>query len=472
MTLLIAASYALLSISSTNEYYFTSPGTTNLEGRTYILNGCAVPRYEDIAFLREAYLERAASIAYRWGVADVPESLALGSGRFSTPMTIPAMFAPSFGYWGGYTDYESGFFLKPGIEIQPDAMETDSNYVWENGQDTSSTNTIRAFVKPATACMPTNNLAVSALSGVVCTSNILAAYSILTNGTYNVLDRYGFVYSMQSNNTPYQVVEGRSPENLQYQTYSYVDYNGNVHDASAVISFDMSSWTLRYRAGYTNSIPYAPTYYRIASERDSTRYYTKKLIYQGETPGTSTFSYERLGDDENTLRMDVDTFEGVGNIYAAARSLDYMLTNTVTNVTCIVVCRFRVIRQDFYTNNGGLSNVPAIVVHTNYFVSVNHKRATRTEFKYNDNTRLLSVWDVGVSIQDAVKAIVRGFGYDIWARQCPYPVLDRQPPIDGGQGFYALSAARTRSVLIEPVEVLPYFYFRRLWNARLPEFDP
>ena len=51
---------ATLSLASTNDYVFTTPATTNLLGVGLGTSAAyAVPRLEDMAFLTEAYMERA-----------------------------------------------------------------------------------------------------------------------------------------------------------------------------------------------------------------------------------------------------------------------------------------------------------------------------------------------------------------------------------------------------------------------------
>lgn len=63
MTIIILASFVSLSLASTNEYTFTHPTSTNLIGKGIGKDGiCRIMRYEDIAFLTEAYAERNAAL--------------------------------------------------------------------------------------------------------------------------------------------------------------------------------------------------------------------------------------------------------------------------------------------------------------------------------------------------------------------------------------------------------------------------
>ena len=487
MTAAIIAAFTALSLSAPSNYYFTTPATSNLTGRTYALTGGLIPRAEDISFLREAYAERAMAVQrFTNESVRVPASLLFGEGRFrlNAFADVYAMFAPSFGVWSPYYAYDHSFFLKRGISIEPDLIETGPGYAWDNGQDTSGTNTIRAWVNPASAAVPSNGLAQAELSGILSATNtarlfssyntnyvnsLLAAYSILTN-QYNVLS-HGDCWSHGERKVRDVAYESRSIVNEQYTSYTYSAWDG-TRTGSRLVSFDLSSWN-DYGYVQTNAAPFVASPYWIYGSQQKWRYYGMKYIYEGYTSAESQRDYYRVGDDyvsNRYLRDDLSDAANCGNALATCNGLDAPLTNTIEDVKCFLVCRFRIEKRDQIGGDGIKTNPPPTYT-TNYYVTVYQGDATRTARTIVSSGFTNVVWDTGVPLLKLISDAADGLGVRGWAGAARYSTLtlDCDPPTIGyeqGKG-----AAHYRYAFIYLVDVYPYFYYRRRWNARLPEYD-
>lgn len=120
----LASQAVRLSISATNEYAYTTPLTTNLVGIGMGETGdYMVPRYEDIAFLREAYMERMDAATFDVSsYADDPPGVIRDSvlprapgnvlGEYSIAHFWPESFGPEGGH--GLYDYDGPWWVKRG----------------------------------------------------------------------------------------------------------------------------------------------------------------------------------------------------------------------------------------------------------------------------------------------------------------------------------------------------------------------
>lgn len=129
---------ATLSLSSTNDYVFTTPATTNLLGVGLGTSAAyAVPRLEDMAFLAEAYVERAHARGffvsydgetYKEGLP--PAGGLVGKGVYDWEDIYPfdgtniiasvySMFPLTVGGWGYACDGATTLYC-PGIFVSPD----------------------------------------------------------------------------------------------------------------------------------------------------------------------------------------------------------------------------------------------------------------------------------------------------------------------------------------------------------------
>ena len=155
MTSALAILAATLSLTSPTNYFWTTPATTNLQGVgmgttvSYV-----IPRIEDIAFLREAYLERTSAVNEMAGRPPIPtnsvynffmpgEGAALQAGKFLEEGTFQSVeLEPWFLTTNGWTRYfwNHGKFVAPTFAVTPfGPRPADANFV-VNGVSTDSTN--------------------------------------------------------------------------------------------------------------------------------------------------------------------------------------------------------------------------------------------------------------------------------------------------------------------------------------------
>lgn len=478
MTAAIIAAFTALSISSPSGYRFTTPATSNLSGKTYVLTGGRIPRAEDIAFLREAYAERNFALSRAASDATVPGSLLFGGGKFHHDFTnLRGMFAPSFGVWRPYYAYTDGYFLKRGVEIATDLAETGPDYAWTNGQDTSRANTIRAWVTPASAAIPTNGLAMAYLSGILTATNglhsslntnyvnsLMAAYSVLTK-QYNVLS-VGECWSHGERRVYDNTEASRSVNDYSYEDYTY-EYYGKERTGSRLVSYGLSPWDSR-RTVFTNDAPFAASFYGLTGEQQKRRVYGWQFVKDDEK------EYYQVGEDYVSGMYSSDGIygaEGSGNALATCRGLDATLTNTIEDVKCFLVCRFWIEKYEDLSWSW-INGQKHLTGPTNYYVTVCAGSAKRTARVVVSSGGTNTVWDTGVPLLRNLSAIADGLGVREWASAAQYkPVtIDCDPPTTGyDQERYA---TYRRRALICIADVYPYFYYRRKWNARLPAYDP
>jgi len=468
MTLILAIVSSLLSISQTNEYHFIRL-STNLTGKTYMLSGGIVPRYEDIAFLKEAYLERNAEIFARtnsslYVVSDVPNSQLMGDGDLFGGFAPKAFFAPSFGMWGGYSRYNTGFFLKPGVNITTDFSETSSDFKWTNGHDTSYTNSIEAFVDSSSVCIDTNLIHSVHLKGIVEAKNIVSAYANITN-RFNVLS-FGECYSHQNNRTTTHYSHNADLYDFVSTPYTYNDWKGRTYSSQYISGFSVR-WEDSTSVS-TNVSPSTPSSYLVRSDKTTGRYVVSKMTYKGQTSSLDTYDIFMVGDPYRSVDS-YDNMNGSGNMLAKFENNHCGNdTNGLADVKCFVVIRFKCIRNDFYYNyQGAMASTPDPISYTNYFVAVETGNASPTE-TFSDGKR---VWDSGVCIIGAIRDIVSGYGYFDWVGSANYPTLDGPMP----ETYLAAGeqdATHCRYLWIYIDSVYPYFYYRKKWNARVKSIDP
>ena len=420
MTLIASILAATLSLASTNDYKFAVPQSTNLIGKTYIPEGGVIPRYEDIAFLREAYAERNEAIGAYWSPVTVPDSFALAAGSFGGLFLPEEWFAPSFGHWDGFSRYQTGFFLRPGISVRPLFQETGPDYLWDGELDTAWTNTIRAFVDPRTAAWSTNGLLAATLEGAPRTNVMQLAYAMLTNDVW---------------------ILSRNP--IEPGNWSLAERHVDVSTSSYKSSPDGEWHTSTYTS--TNTAPYNPVWWRNTRSRDVTRHYTDDTYTDYESYSGSYLS------------MDFS-----GNLSAMNRVLDARLTNAIETVRCIVVARFRAnlmeefndytVGQDWSTNR--------------YFVIVQDGVAVRHPTHPFEGGS--SVWDTGCDILPNLREVYFGTGLNNWCNSVSAPEFSGDAP---KTGLIDIFATHKRVVDIYPDGIYAYFYVHKNWNAKLEDND-
>ena len=162
---------ATLSLSSTNDYVFTTPATTNLLGVGLGTSAAyAVPRLEDMAFLTEAYVERAHARGFFVSKAffgDYLEGLPPAGGLggkgvydwediypydvTNAHLIVYSMFPLTVGGWGYACDavttlYCPGIFVSPSFTIDATTGLIETGPDWcVDGISTADTNGL-AFV--------------------------------------------------------------------------------------------------------------------------------------------------------------------------------------------------------------------------------------------------------------------------------------------------------------------------------------
>ena len=464
----LAATAAVnLSLSSTNDYFFTTPISTNLTGKTFVLDGqgaaCLVPRAEDISFLREAFEERYHAFVY-WPPVIVPSNTFYSAGIFADDLSIMNFFRPSFGIWGeGVVDigYAKGFYLKPGVDISTDFRETGPDYLWY-GVSTDYTNTVQAFVADSYV-FPTNGTdSILPLTNAVLRrrtiflSNITSAYEFLRKDVRllycdHQLDK---AYSLAQTTWTERDNKDRQIESFTPAggiRYSYPMSGGGTGYGTYYSGFTLGDWTHEsYRS--TNSFPSRITSYLILRERGLSRQYEGKI-----TAWRSARDYDldvfKIGNDYESYDHFANYFSGEGNLVLdLSNSTDIQPTNALKEVSAIIVARFRVIRRDSYSGTG-LATIPPAVSYTNHFVFVDQTACRR---------RTDGKWDTDLDFIARINEILNGYDFIGWCRAVPLPPITRTPDFGTGVTSY-----HQRRLQIDFDDVFVYPYIRREWNARV-----
>lgn len=460
----ILISSTLLSLASTNDYIFTTPISTNLTGKTFVLDGqgasCLVPRAEDISFLREAFEERIEAIRDTTrGLADmtVPSNIFFAAGRFNDYYTERVFFSPSFGYWDGFLyAFQNGYFVKPGVNIGTDFRETGPDYLWD-GKSTT-TNALKCFVNDL-AVFPTNGtgsiltLTNATLAGATWLRQIKAAYEFLGKDV-RVLGWDGSVHALapsvwtdrsESNRTIVRTPEGGI-------RYTYPRYDGRQGSATYYTGFELSDWTTT-SGKTTNAFPCTETSFVFVRDRTVNREHEEKITYWGETSADTERDVFKIGEDYEYNKVSTVPFESSGNMILDIPMADYRLTNAVKEVSAIVLARFRVLRRESFSGRG-YSPVPPTTSTTNYFVFV-----TQTDCERRDDGKFDTELDFGARIRE----ILNGYQIIEWCQACPLPTINAPTPSSG----QTISATRARRVYLTFDDIRVFPYIRREWNARV-----
>ena len=461
MTIVASILATTLSLASTNEYKFLIPQSTNLIGRTFIPEGGVIPRYEDIAFLREAYAERNEAIGAYWSPVTVPDSSAFAAGSFGGLFLPEEWFAPSFGHWDGYTRYQSGFFLRPGISVRPLFQETGPDYLWDGEFDTSLTNTIRAFVDPRTAAFPTNGLLAATLEGAPRTNVMQLAYAILTNDVWILsIDNLALGYGNWSL-AERQIQTSRSRErridHYIESDYTYKNERGETVHGTYNTGYVLGDWT-DVPIAWTNTAPMNPVWFRNYDYRRVTRPFGFRRTDAGSQHRYKVNAMPDYEDDHHSYR----TVNFSGSLSAMSRLLDARLTNTIDAVKSIVVMRFRANLRDFYE---GYSSVTNSFETNRYFVVAWDGNAVRHPTHPAEGGS--SVWDTGVEILGLLQDIWDGMGWWNWCSSVSAPTISYENPEETDNIWLTVTAHHSRYCDIILDGIYAYFYIHRNWNAKL-----
>ena len=487
MLLLPTLLAASLSLASTNDYRFLIPRGTNLTGVTYITEGGVIPRYEDIAFLREAFTERNEAIGASFIDVDVPDSFAFSTGEIERRMSMREWFSPSFGLWGGFTRYQYGYFVRPGIFIEPDFQETCSNFLWHvgndtsatNGIDTSVTNGIRAFVDPVKVTIPTNSLAFTVmdfnsdpptnvmafaeLSGAPSTNVIHHFYNLLTNDVWilsNGFEPLGYgTWTIATSRTSKNEVTTRHQTQYINSDYSYTDSKGRLIYSKYTTGYVLSPW---------ETTTYTLTNREPISTSSIKRYYATRSVYRdfgyryNDYGSEKRYTINALPDWESYRQSYNNILGFSGTVKASCPILETKLTNTIDRVRCIVVAQVRLKKEDMYygysSNTNNLST-------NRYFVVVQDGESSRYDVHPTENGH--QVWDTGVDIMTSIDEIFIGLDYQSWIEQVSAPIISYENPDQSDNIPQSISAEHTRQIDIYLDGLFVYFYLHRNWNAKL-----
>ena len=457
MKIIAAILATTLSLASTNEYRFLIPQSTNLIGKTFIPEGGVIPRYEDIAFLREAYAERNEAIGAVWSSVTVPDSPAFAAGSFGGLFLPEEWFAPSFGHWGGFTVFQDGFFLRPGISVRPLFQETGPDFLWEGEFDTSWTNTIRAFVDPRTATFPTNGLLAATLEGAPRTNVLQLAYAILTNDVWILSAGDGNNWTLAERQVNTSHSRSRPIDHYIESDYTYKDGQGVTRHGKYNTGYVLGDWT-DVPSVWTNTAPLNPVWFRNYNYRSVIRPFGFRMNDAGSQHRYKVNAMEDYEDDRVSYRQ----VDFSGRLSSMSLILDARLTNTVDAVKSIVVMRFRANLRDYYS---GYSSVTNSFETNRYFVVAWDGNAVRHPTHPTEGGN--SVWDTGVEILGLLQQIWNGMNWGDWCSSVTAPTIAYENPEETDNLYLTVTATHYRYCDIYLEGVYNYFYIHRNWNAKL-----
>lgn len=284
-----ASAAVVLTLTTTNDYILTRPVSTNLLGLGMgPTNSYAIPRAEDLSFLREAFTERTYAIHgenFAPIMNDLPEaSHILCSGIFDDEVNNLLYFPLSYGFWPPYTRYVAGGYVADTFSLDDtlayfgfnESLPSDFSV---DGISTDTTNGL-AFVTQTTfedCFIPTSSIPTNvSFRGTVDMHNVTNAYHVL-GLSHTILGEP--VYSLQSSTSDDGVSaiqswtieipsQNRSVASYSYSPYSWTDSEGVSHSGRYASGYTLTDWT-NDTSVVTGTTAYASGYtvYGQASER-------------------------------------------------------------------------------------------------------------------------------------------------------------------------------------------------------------
>lgn len=260
MSSILSMAAALLSLSAPSNYVFTAPCTTNLSGvgmGTAPSN--AVPRLEDVAFLREAVAERAVATHeyfFRDDYGFPSGGFALDAGAILWRPDSPWFMWPlsahgwdGVNFWGNWWWWWArGWFVSPDFAVDADEAVLDADDAWAvGGVSTDATNGLAfATLSAGDGCfVPMADIRTNAqLRGAVSFMNLTNAYADLLLAGCILGDAQGDVHEGVSALQRRETSGGgwsRYPTNYTYASYTYTDEQGYARTGSYMTGYSLGA---------------------------------------------------------------------------------------------------------------------------------------------------------------------------------------------------------------------------------------
>jgi len=460
-----------LSLVSTNDYRFTSPGTTNLCGKGMGKQASyRVPRAEDIAFLREAYAERACLLSGTTNVTQWESASLVTGGHVPSagyfmhlwPYSVSTYshyaFHPTLVGWSGMDAFDGGWgdqpkvtatFVSPSFAVASGVYETGPDYTI-NGHPTE--NDLTAFVD-ANDALPASLLATNTVLGGVLRAHVVAGlYSNLCFNAKVIHDAYANRANgslAQPLSSIYQEMTRQNITNHIYTSYQYTDTQGRT-------------WSAQYESGYQLSDPSVEYYVATNTE---TLGFGFRMNMSSSKETHLPYSY-RMTDREQPKKyksvelpsyhyygsLSTRGMETCGKPLVRSGVLD-VATNYTTQADCLLVIRCSLESTETWSGSTMQAGSSAT---TNHWVLVNN-----ATIRKQPNT---AWWEVDFDLS-RIKPIFD----EQWVGATSWPTVDVKNPEYMDSVPQSLSATHKREQRVRYFDLHLYVTFAPQFRARVIE---
>lgn len=467
-TLSIICSVAL-SIASTNDYRFTSPGTTNLVGRGMGPNAeYVVPRAEDIAFLREAFAERFCLLTgstnlNQYSTLDrqlVPGGAGVAAGEFMriwVDQYWQYAFHPTFFGWSSMSGFGGGWgdgptvtatFVAPSFHVEPSHRETGPDYL-VNGKSTDDG--LSAFVGYSSA-ISTNLVSTNTfLNGALRSSVVAGLYSNICVNARVIHNAYHHMTRHPDTTLMPLYIRAYLWDDTRISKYTQASYEYEIGDRSYSSTYANGYITVPdpYNATTTNHYTSAYNFEMSLSRyRQTTLPYGYKVNsnYAPKKYHSVELSPLHQYDDVDKVNMD-----GCGKPLIRSAVLD-VATNHVAEADSLIVIRLAVLNEEIWS---GDTSRAGRTTTTNHYVLTNNA----TLRKRADSP----MWELDFDFAEKLAPVINSS----WVGATSWPEVDVKHPADMDDIPQTLSATHERTSTIRGIDLQLYVNFIPTFRARV-----